>query len=744
MDKISIEGVVDEIIFRNEDNGYTICAVRTLTDEDTVAVGYMPYLSPGEKVRFEGEWSDHERYGPQLKVSNYEVSPPEDTDDILAYLSSGMLPGIRLAMATKIVAAFGTRSLDILEHDPKRLALGVKGFSTARAFEASEAYKKTKSMAETVVFLQKNGMTSNMAVKVCTALGEGAMTLIRQNPYVICEQVEGVGFNTADGIALSMGFAKNDMRRIRAGIQWILKNAAYSGGHTYVPEDILTEKVISGLHITDAEAKGAEAGLLGDKQVFADTANGERVIYSAWLYEAEFYTARRLLSLRDSEKEPPCGREFLHATVGEIAFDQGIELAPEQSLAVETAAVCGCMALTGGPGTGKTTTINMIIMLMEEFNRSVVLTAPTGRAAKRMSQVTGMEAKTIHRLLGCKMDGRVTHFEHNENDPLDADVIIADEASMIDLPLINALLRAIKPGAQLILVGDADQLPSVGAGNVLRDIIESGVIPVIRLETIFRQSEESLIITNAHLINKGKMPELSVRDRDFFFMERFPAENIAKTVAELYSKRLPKAYGLDSAESIQVLTPTRRGAAGTVDLNAALQSLVNPPDPMKSEYLYGSVVFRTGDKVMQVKNNYDIEYCRHTSSDQLGHGIYNGDMGIIQQISVKDRFMLILFDDDRLVEYPFSALGDLELSYAITVHKSQGNEFPIVILALPPAAQPLLFRNLLYTAVTRAAEMVVIVGTKEIISYMVSNAEGKRRYTALSERLKMLDGEVSV
>lgn len=740
MKTVWAEGIVEDIVFRNEDNGYTICDVRGGENGIFTAVGYMPCLSPGEKALFEGVWEEHSSYGSQLKVTYYESSPPEDGDDIIAYLSSGLIPGIRLATAEKIVDKFGADSLLVLEEEPERLA-EIKGISKKKALEASEAYKQTKSLAASIIFLQKYGLSAKMAAKVCDVLGANAARRIKDDPYILSDRVEGVGFKTADNIASSLGVAKNDMRRIRSGMRWILQNAAYNGGHTYLPEETLLDTAEYGLEVSRSELMGGESELLGGKELFADTASGRRALYSAGMYQAEFYTARRLLSMRDTGKKCPLSPEQLEEHIRAIALKNGVELAVEQFMAVQTSASCGCMALTGGPGTGKTTTINTIIALMEELGRSVVLTAPTGRAAKRMSQVTGMEAKTIHRLLECKMDGRTTRFERDENNPLSADVVIADEVSMIDQQLMSSLLKAIKPGAQLIMSGDADQLPSVGAGNVLHDMIDSGAIPVIRLEKIFRQAKESLIITNAHRINRGEMPELTVRDRDFFFLRRLTAADTARTIAELYAKRLPASYGVDPIESIQVLSPTKKGPAGTLALNRRLQQLVNPPDPMKSEYAYGTTTFRSGDKVMQIKNNYDLEYCRHSDDGQLGQGIYNGDMGVIQQISAKDKFMLILFDDDRLVEYPFSALEELELAYAVTVHKSQGSEFPIVVLSLAPCAPALMYRNLLYTAVTRAKDMVVAVGDPDTIAHMVANGDGQKRYTSLAERLRALDKE---
>ncbi len=732
-----ITGVIECIIYSNDDNGYTVCGMTNEDGEDFTATGYLPYAAEGTSLRMYGAFTEHPDYGMQFKISYYEEIMPSEPDAILAYLSSGAISGIGAAMAKRLVKAFGADTLNIMADSPQRMA-EVKGISEARAEKIGKSFAKLRHMQDTVMFLQRYKIGAGTAMRVYDTLGENAVKMIETNPYVLSERVEGISFMTADNIAYARGVAKNNPERIRAGIKYILRSAAYSGGHTYMPKQLLAESAEYNLELSDSEIENGIAQLIADKELRAEKISGTDALYTASMYSAEYYCANRLVRMAELEHRFIMEEDEALKKIAQIEEETGVRLADEQKTAVVTAVMRGCMIITGGPGTGKTTTIRTIIRLMEEAGLSIALTAPTGRAAKRMSEVTGIEAKTVHRLLEASMDKGGHHiFMRDEANPLTADVIIADEVSMIDINLMSSFLRAVKPGARLIMAGDADQLPSVGPGNVLRDMIASGAVPVIRLEHIFRQAKESLIVVNAHRINKGEMPELGSHDRDFFYLNRPTAEETAKTIGELYKTRLPKSYDIDPVSMIQVLSPTKKGAAGTVELNRRLQRLVNPPDPLKAEYKHGRVVYRTGDKVMQIKNNYDLVYTR--TDGESGAGIFNGDAGIIKYISVKDRFMTIVFDEDKEVEYPFASLDEIDLAYAITVHKSQGSEFPYVIIPVCSFAPMLMCRNLFYTAVTRAKTMVILVGQPRAIYTMVKNNAENDRFTGLAERIGQLE-----
>ncbi len=729
-----VEGNVIEIIYSNPENGYTVCELDSKEEGLFTATGYMPYISEGEHVVLHGMWVTHHEYGEQFKCEYYETLMPQDENAILQYLSSGIVPGIREATAKKLVAHFGTEVLNIMLADPMRLS-EIKGISESRAQKIGEEFSALQSVQNIVMFLQQYRVSANMAVKVHRALGNDAVERIKKNPYILADRVEGVSFKTADNIAYMMGIEKNNPERIRTGLKYFLYQAAYSSGHTYLPLEVLVEHGAYNLEITEDEARNSLSELVFEKDIVFDEVDGQKVCYLANYAKSERYVARRVISLAENDDEliPETECEKL---IEEISEEEEIELAPEQFMAVKAVAKSGCVVITGGPGTGKTTTINTMIKLLERLGKKIALTAPTGRAAKRMSQVSGLEAMTIHRLLGVqKSDGENHHiFCHDEEEPLDADVLIVDEVSMIDISLMEAFLRAVKPGARVVLSGDADQLPSVGAGNVLRDIIGSDTVPVIKLRRIFRQAQESLIVLNAHRINNGEFPDLGRRDSDFFYMQRREPEHIAHTIADLYKNRLPNTYDINPTSDIQILSPSKKGVSGTVSLNNIIQNEVNPPDMMKQEIAYGKRVFRVGDKVMQTKNNYDICWLRDDGEE--GSGIFNGDMGVIASISLIDKYMNIVFDEDRLVRYEFGNLDELELAYAITVHKSQGSEFPVVIMPLSNFAPMLMCRNLFYTAVTRAKQMVILVGTPEACAKMVSNASEKKRYSGLLEKLQ--------
>ncbi len=730
--KVEISGNVAEIIYSNTENGYTVCEIDSIKEGMLTATGYLPYISEGDNLCMVGEWVVHPDYGEQFKVNSFEKVMPADEESIYRYLASGVVKGVREVTAKKLVDKFGAKTLEIMLNEPAKLA-EISGISKKKALEIGESFLKLQSVQNIIMFLQKFGVSANFAMKVHKVLGINAVEMIKNNPYILADKIDGISFKTSDNIAFVTGIAKNSIERIRAGIKYILSAAAYNSGHTFLPKTLLVEDAAYHLQITEEEAESGIASLMTDHSLYTEEIEKIQACYLSGFLSAENYIAKRLVSLSLAEQKFGMTDSQSEECIDEIEKNEGVELAYEQRNAVITALKCGCCVITGGPGTGKTTTINTIIKLMEKLRLSIALAAPTGRAAKRMSEVTGHEAKTIHRLLGVIADNE-NAFTHDETNPLTADVIILDEVSMVDVPLMNAFLRAVKNGARVIFSGDSDQLPSVGPGNVLGDIISSGIIPVIRLERIFRQAEESLIVVNAHRINRGEMPELSAKNKDFFFLRRKDAEQTAKTITDLYKNRLPSSYHINPIASIQVLSPSKKGAAGTVMLNKAIQQAVNPPDILKVQYQYGQTVFRAGDKVMQIKNNYDIPWMR--GNGEHGTGIFNGDMGIISDISTKDKMMTIIFDEDKEVEYQFSFLDELDLAYAVTVHKSQGSEFPIIVMPVCTFAPALMCKNLFYTAVTRAKTMVVLVGGEAAVERMVKETNMRHRYTGLAYKLK--------
>lgn len=730
---ITVKGTVEEIIYTNPDNGYTVCGIDSADEGLFTAVGYMPFISEGESVALSGNWTTHPDYGEQFKAEYYETVLPSDEEAILKYLGSGIVQGIREATANKLVEHFGCDVLNIMLQEPERLS-EIKGISKEKARKVGAAFAQLQSMQNIVMFLQQYGITANMAVKVHNSLGADSVDMIKKNPYILSDMVDGISFKTADSIAFNMGLPKNSLLRIRAGIKHILRDAGYTNGHVYLPKTVLIEHAVYTLKVEEDEVLSAVSELIAAKEIICARTDNEDVYYPYEYYEAEYYIARRLVAMSQNTQKFTMTSDAAEKAIDVLEKDTDLCLAPEQRNAVVTALSCGCMVLTGGPGTGKTTTINTIIHLLEDLKLSIALAAPTGRAAKRMSEVTGCEAKTIHRLLGTQRNAEgYSIFTHNEENPLTADVIILDEVSMIDVSLMSSFLKAVKYGAKLILSGDADQLPSVGPGNVIHDIIESETIPVIQLNKIFRQAEESLIIVNAHRINRGELPFLDDKSGDFFFLKRKTPQESAFTVMDLFKNRLPKSYGVNPVSSIQVLSPTKKGYAGTISLNKLLQSHINPYDERRPQHIYGNTIFRVGDKVMQTKNNYDIPYSREKGED--GMGIFNGDMGIIENIFVREKYMTVVFDEDKTVEYPFTNLDELDLAYAMTVHKSQGNEFPIVIMPVCSFAPMLMSRNLFYTAVTRARDMVVLVGSEKTIQNMTNNNQYRRRFTGLAEKL---------
>jgi len=724
----NIEGAVEEIVYSNYANGYTVCVVDVGGDMVT-ATGYMPYLSEGESVKLTGSWTTHPEYGKQFSSSYFEKILPSTSGAILRYLGSGIVKGIRLATAKKIVEEFGDDTLTLIATAPQRLA-EIKGITKTKAIEIGNSFAEQQGAQSVVMFLQQYGIKTSVAFKVYRRFGRDAVTHVKDNPYVLASEIDGITFQTVDRMASAMGVEKNNRNRIMAGICYILQYNAYTKGHTFLPLDDLTYTAVNMLEIDTAEAERAVHALCLEKQAYTKQIGGKDAVFAASLFTSETLVAKKL-ELLCAEK-PMVKDGDIDALIQTEEEQMRIKLAPEQKSAVKTALQKGVMVLTGGPGTGKTTIVNAIISIMKREGLSIALCAPTGRAAKRASELTGMKASTIHRLLeiGYNEGDPSMEFARDETNPLEEDVIIVDETSMVDIPLASGLLRAVNPDARLILVGDVDQLPPVGPGNMLGDIIESGAVPVVRLTQIFRQAAESMIVQNAHRTIHGEDPVLNGDGSDFFFVNRISAEDIAHTVAELCKTRLPSKYGYDAARQIQVLSAMKKGLAGVKNLNAILQESLNPAEPHKNEKTFGDTTFRRGDKVMHIKNNYSLEW-ESTTSDDAGLGVFNGDMGFIKDVDVLNKKIEVIFDDDRLVVYDFNQIEELELAYAVTVHKSQGSEFDVVVMPIYQAAPMLMRRNLFYTAITRAKKMVVLVGKKESMSVMVSEDGELVRYTGL-------------
>ncbi len=739
-----IEGSVENIIYRNTENGYTVLELSVQGEKrPTTCVGNFSYVAEGEYLKCEGEFTRHAVYGAQFKVVKFEVTEPTDAAAMEVYLASGAIKGIGKAMASKLVKHFGDDTFRVIEEEPERL-VNIKGISNRIAMSISEQFSEKREQRQSMMFLQQYGISSNLAVKIHKQYGAGMYEIIRTNPYKMAEDISGVGFKTVDEIASRVGIGGNSEYRIRAGVLYALSEAN-GQGHTFLPEEKLKDYA-SKLLMVDPEEVGRQIDkLLIDHKLMARP-NSEEVlcIYPSAFYYMELNTARMLLDLN---VEYPVREESLEDRIEAIEDELEVELDELQKKAVAAAAHNGVFILTGGPGTGKTTTIKAIISFFEAEGLDILLAAPTGRAAKRMNETTGREASTIHRLLELKVSedlstatdegSRRMAFDRNESNPLEADVLIIDEMSMVDISLMTALLKAVSVGTRLILVGDINQLPSVGPGNVLRDIIASECFNVVRLNTIFRQALTSDIIVNAHKINKGEELVLDNKSKDFFHLARDEADAIVGAVITLVRDKLP-GYVKAKPFDIQVLTPMKKGELGVERLNTALQHYLNPEAAGKQEKEHHGVVFREGDKVMQVKNNYQTEWEIRNKKGYLvdsGTGVFNGDCGVIKSINPFSEEMLIEFDDNRTVDYPFAQLEELELAYAVTIHKSQGSEYPAVVMPLLTGPSMLFNRNLLYTAVTRAKKCVTIVGSKDIVNKMIANVDEQKRYSGLKERI---------
>ena len=731
MEKLA--GYVEHIIYRNADNGYTVLNLVS-GEEEITCVGIFSAIAEGENIEASGDYTDHPTYGKQFKVESFEEKAPEDEEAIERYLGSGAIRGIGLALAARIVRRFKADTFRIIEEEPVRLA-EVKGISERKAMEIADQVNEKRDLRQAMIFLQQYGITMNLAVKVYQQYGQEVYGIIRENPYRLADDIEGVGFRTADEIAVRVGIRMDSDFRIRSGILYVLLRAS-TEGHTYLPEEELTRRTGQLLEVGEEQIEKQYMDLAIERKIIMKQGENQTQIYAASFYYMEANTATMLKQLNVSYDVPDLEIE---ERVRRIEKQTGMELDEHQMTAVKEAVRNGLLIITGGPGTGKTTTINTIIKYFEMEGLDIFLAAPTGRAAKRMSETTGFEARTIHRML--ELNGGVdgaAGFERNEQNPLETDVVIIDEMSMVDISLMHALLKAVAVGTRLILVGDVNQLPSVGPGSVLRDIIRSHECNVVMLTKIFRQASTSDIIVNAHKINQGEEVTLDNKSMDFFFLKRYDADVIISVVLQLIKQKLPKFVDATPYD-IQVLTPMRKGLLGVERLNGILQRYLNPPSPQKREKEHGDILFREGDKIMQTRNNYQLEWeirTKYGLSVDKGTGVFNGDMGIVREINDFAETMTVEFDEGRMVEYPYKLLDELELAYAITIHKSQGSEYPAVVIPLLSGPSMLMNRNLLYTAVTRARKCVTLVGNEVTFAQMVQNTSQQKRYSGLCDRLK--------
>ncbi|MCQ2460745.1 MAG: ATP-dependent RecD-like DNA helicase [Clostridia bacterium] len=725
-----VYGTVEEIIYRKEDSGYTIIDVASEDGELITVVGVLPDIAAGEEVHFVGNYEQHPTFGRQFKAEVVERTMPQTAASMLKYLASGTVKGIGPSTAAKIIEAFGEDAFDVIENDPARLAT-IKGITREKAESISSEFRKTNSIREVMIRLESLGLTSNESINVFKAFGPNAVTRVTENPYILCAADIGIGFERADALALKISTSFNPIYRVKAGILHVVAYNLFSNGHTCLPREKLLSPCADLLDIDKDSVDITMDTLVSERQLVSFEMNDKEFLSLPYIYEAEYKAAQRI---RMMVKFPPAGRQTLDKEISKLEKNHGIKYEKLQREAIVTAVEKGVLILTGGPGTGKTTTLNGILELFENDGLNVVLCAPTGRAAQRMSEITGKEASTIHRLLEAERtsDDRMT-FCKNEQDPIDADVVIVDELSMVDVVLFSALLSALPLGCRLIMVGDNDQLPAVGAGSVLHDLLESELLPVVELSEVFRQAMQSLIVSNAHAIVHGEEPELTRVDNDFFHMERPSGSVAVGTIIDLYKNRLPKAYGYDPVRDIEVLCPTKKGDCGSANLNRLLQEAVNPPAKGKEEIKSMARTFREGDKVMQIKNNYNIQWVK---GKQKGEGIFNGDTGTLLEINRRAGTMKIDFDG-REALYPSETFKELELAYAMTVHKSQGSEFEAVIMPVVDVPPNLCYRNLFYTAVTRARKKMITVGTKNTILAMVENDRKIKRYSALKFLLKV-------
>ncbi len=722
-------GTVEGIIYENQANGYTVCDVSSDGKLYTLT-GYMPGLSEGEQIEALGEWKMHQEYGEQFCVRSFERRQPETESDIELYLGSGILPHIGKSTARKIVEKFGTDALSVIEKTPEKLC-EIKGISKAKSEDIYKRYIEQIGLKKIVVFFQQYGVSPNLAVKAYRSFGENIVAMVTENPFLL-SVIDGFTFKVCDKIAESLKIPKNFLPRIYAGMKSVLLNSAYLNGHTFLPKSVLLAQTKMMLDVGTDEVEDALSALTMNKDTIIERQDEFDAVYLKLFYDAEKGVATRLKEMSGMIFD--ISRRELDEMISAAESETEILLADAQKEAVEAVLRNSATVITGGPGTGKTTIINAIISIMQSQGKSIALAAPTGRAAKRMTEVSGLEAKTIHRLLeNMPSDGQgQAYFARNEQNKLDCDVLIVDEMSMVDILLMHSLLLALPQKARLIMVGDADQLPAVGAGNVLKDIIDSDSVECIKLTEIFRQAKESMIVVNAHRINKGEMPFCNDPDNDFFMVNCHDADNLAHTIAQLCKTRIPKAYGVDGISQIQVITPSRKTVVGVQNLNEILQRTLNPPETDK--LAKGAAVrnFRAGDKVMQNKNNYNLEWSRES---EKGMGVFNGDVGFVTSVNSFGGTLTVEYEDGKTVKYDANTLEELELAYAVTVHKSQGSEFDVVIMPMFDTHKLLMTRNLLYTAVTRAKKLVILVGREEILEQFVKNDKIQQRYSGLRDKM---------
>lgn len=724
-----LRGTVSAVVYQNEENGYAVLRLKTDEGETVTVVGTIPLLAVGERLAVTGKWMRHASYGQQFAADFLERQMPDGADEILAYLSSRAIRGIGPMTAKKLVARFGSQTLEVLEKHPEQLA-ELPGFSAARAAQINEAFCAQVGLRRLIEFLVGYHLPPELAMRLYQCYGELAVDAVKDDPYLLTEPFFGADFALVDQFALAMGVEADDPRRVEAGVVFELRHNT-GNGHVFLPLNKLMAATAQLLGLDETDAAQAVARLTENDRLIAEPLSSLTAVYLPELYEAETQVAQRLRAMADAAPEEPDG---LDEALRALPRRTHIDYAPAQLEAIRKAACCQALLLTGGPGTGKTTTLAGILALLDELGQRAMLAAPTGRAAKRLTELTDRPASTIHRLLESQFDPETgaMGFYHNEHEPLDTDVMIVDETSMVDLTLMHALLRALRPGCRLILVGDPDQLPSVGAGNLFSDLLRSERLETVRLTEIFRQARQSLIVMNAHAVNHGQMPVLNDTSRDFFFMKR-PPEAVAATVRDLCHHRLPDNMHIPASQ-IQVLSPTRRGPTGTAHLNEILQESLNPPAPDKPQKQYGGVTFRLGDRVMQIRNNYDL-FWRQTGGFGSGTGVFNGDMGVITAMDLREETLCVSFDDDREATYAFDQLGELELAYAMTVHKSQGSEYRAVVMVVSGGSSLLHTRGVLYTAITRARELLVLVGEAQVVANMTANDRQARRYSGLRLRL---------
>ncbi|HBE9335042.1 SF1B family DNA helicase RecD2 [Clostridioides difficile] len=731
-----LEGMISEIVFKNEDNGYTIAHLVNENDE-IVVVGCMPTLAIGESIEVEGKWVNHKIYGTQFEVNSFMPVTPSSLEGIYVYLSSGMIHGIGEKMAKRIIDKFGVDTLEVIQNSPEKLQ-EVEGIGSKKVKQIVKSYEEDRELRNIIIQLSPFGITPNYCLKIYKKYKSSAIEVINKNPYQLAEDIRGIGFKVADSIANKIGIDKNSKDRICQGILYTL-NKSLSNGHTYLPEHVLIQDSEKLLELNGEIIKECVMMLVYNQKIHIEKVNNENLIYLMPYYLAENGVCSQIVKLSQYEFEDL--KIDIDKEINVLEEDKKIKLAEKQILAVKESVNSGVLIITGGPGTGKTTTINAIIDIFENNGKSVTLAAPTGRAAKRMSETSNKEAKTIHRLLemGFSTDDDLTFFK-DEEDPINSDVIIVDEVSMVDIILMYNLLRAIKLGTRVILVGDSDQLPSVGAGNVLKDMINSNIINVVKLNEIFRQAQESMIIVNAHKINNGEPLYLNTKGKDFFFIRKSTNEEILNEIIGLVNERLPKFYKVDKLKDIQVLSSMRKGELGVTNLNIELQKYLNKKEKFKVEESFSKRLFRVGDKVMQVKNNYTKKW-ETEDQKESGEGIYNGDIGYVYHIDKDKKTIYILFDQTKIVSYLYDELDEIDHSFCTTIHKSQGSEFPVVVLPIAWAPPMLLSRNLLYTAVTRAKKLVVLVGDVKYLEYMIKNNRVNQRYSNLGYKLNKFKQE---